>query len=189
RRPGGSGGDGRSAKRSGRSRAEAERRDRRRLTVLRATATGLLTLTLLVVAGTIWLWRVSGDGDAANAARTGAAAAAQAAAPAILSYDYRSYDASVARGKQYTGGAFAKQYAASTHDLKASATKEKAVVRATVSATGVVSATPDTVVLLLYVNQYRQNSNIDGQKVDQNRVVMTMSRSGDSWKVTKVVAA
>lgn len=149
----------------------------------------LLILVVLTAAGAAWLWRMSQERNATRAARTGAAAAAQAAAPAILSYDYRTYDASVARGRKYTAGKFAKQYASSTRELKASAKKEKAVVRATVSASGVVSASPDEVVLLLYVNQYRQNTNIDGQKVDQNRVVMTLSRRGDTWKVTKVVAA
>jgi Mce-associated membrane protein len=57
-----------------------------------------------------------------------------------------------------------------------------------VSASGVVSATPKQVVVLLYVNQYRQNSNITGQKVDQNRVVMTMTLVGQTWKVSKVTA-
>jgi Mce-associated membrane protein len=52
----------------------------------------------------------------------------------------------------------------------------------------VVTASPTRVDVLLYVNQYRQNSNITGQKVDQNMVVMTMVPVGNQWKVSKVTA-
>jgi Mce-associated membrane protein len=106
----------------------------------------------------------------------------------LLSYNYQKFDASVAEGRRYATGSFAKQYATSMRDLKANAVKEKAVVQAKVSAAGVVSATGDRVVLLLYVDQYRQNTNIDGQKVDQNRVLMTMVPAAGDWKVSKVVA-
>ncbi len=127
-------------------------------------------------------------GEGVGRARNEATSVAQAAAPVILSYDYRTYDANVARARRYIGGDFAKQYATSTRDLKKNAVKAKAVVRATVAATSVVSATNNTVVVLLYVDQYRQNSNIDGQKVDQNRVLMTLTRSSGAWLVTKVLA-
>ncbi len=138
------------------------------------------------VAGAVRLPALSGSiGDSA---RNDALASANAAAPALLSYDYRSFDASVAKARKYVTGPFAKQYASTTKGLKANAVKEHAVVSAQVSASGVVSASPTQVVVLLYVNQYRQNSNITGQKVDQNRVVMTMVPVGDLWKVSKVTA-
>ena len=66
--------------------------------------------------------------------------------------------------------------------------KEQAIVRAAVSATGVVTAGPDRVELLLYLNQYRRNTNVTGEKVDQNRVVLTMTRVAGDWKVAQATA-
>ena len=42
--------------------------------------------------------------------------------------------------------------------------------------------------MLLYVNQYRRNVNITGEKVDQNRVVLTLVRVGGEWKVSAAAA-
>jgi len=117
-----------------------------------------------------------------------ALAAASAATSAIFSYDYRGFDASVANGKQFITGAFADEYAQTTATLKPAAEKEKAVVRAEVSAAAVVDAAADQVEVLLYVNQYRRNVNITGEKVDQNRVVLTMTLDGGVCKVLKAAA-
>jgi Mce-associated membrane protein len=115
-------------------------------------------------------------------------AAANTAAQAIFSYDYRTFDASVANGRSFVTGPFAKEYAQTTATLKAAAQKEQAVVRAEVSAAGVVTASPDRVELLLYVNQYRRNVNVVGEKVDQNRVTLTMVRVGRDWRVSAASA-
>ena len=117
-----------------------------------------------------------------------ATAAATAAAQAIFSYDYRSFDSSVANGRSYATGTFADEYAQTTAALKANAVKEQAIVRAAVSATGVVTAATDKVELLLYLNQYRRNTNVTGEKVDQNRVVLTMIRADGGWKVSQATA-
>ncbi|WP_433058678.1 hypothetical protein [Dactylosporangium sp. CS-033363] len=114
--------------------------------------------------------------------------AANAAAQAIFSYDYRSFDASVANGRNFATGGFADEYAQTTGALKANAVAEQAIVRASVSATGVVSASPSQVELLVYVDQYRRNANITGEKVDQNRVVLTMVPVGGAWKVSHALA-
>jgi Mce-associated membrane protein len=42
--------------------------------------------------------------------------------------------------------------------------------------------------LLLFLNQYRRNANIDGEKVDQNRVVLTMVPVNGEWKVSGATA-
>ena len=115
-------------------------------------------------------------------------AAAAPAAKAIFSYDYRTFDTSVANGRLFVTGAFADEYAQTTAALKATATKEQAVVLAEVSATGVVSASGDRIELLLYLNQYRRNVNTAGEKVDQNRVVLTMVPVDGEWKVSGAAA-
>jgi Mce-associated membrane protein len=42
--------------------------------------------------------------------------------------------------------------------------------------------------LLLYLNQYRRNVNTSGEKVDQNRVVLTMVLVDGEWKVSQAAA-
>ena len=123
-----------------------------------------------------------------TAASHEALAAATAATAALFSYDYRTFDASVSNGKQFATGAFAGEYAETTASLRASVQKEQAVVRAEVSAAGVVTASADRVEVLLYVNQYRRNVNITGEKVDQNRVVLTLVPVDGEWKVVAAAA-
>ena len=115
-------------------------------------------------------------------------AAATSAAQAIFSYDYRTFDTSVANARAFVTGQFAAEYAQTTSALKANAVSEQAIVRAAVSASGVVSATPKRVELLVYLNQYRRNTNVTGEKVDQNRVVLTMVPVKGMWMVSRAIA-
>ena len=148
-----------------------------------------LVAALVVTAGLAGAaWYVADRSTRAETARTDALAAATAATQAIFSYDYRGFDASVANGQQFVTGDFAKEYASTTAGLKASAEKEKAIVRAEVSAAGVVESATDRVEVLLYVNQYRRNANITGEKVDQNRVVLTLVPADGAWKVSHALA-
>jgi Mce-associated membrane protein len=149
----------------------------------------LLLIALVLVGGTAaFAWYQADRADRREEAGRQAVAAATAATQAIFSYDYRRFDASVANGKQFVTGDFAKEYAQTTSDLRASAQKEQAVVRAEVSATSIVDQDVSRVEVLLYVNQYRRNVNITGEKVDQDRVVLTMVRVRNEWKVTKATA-
>ena len=123
-----------------------------------------------------------------DAAVRQALATAPPAAKAIFSYDYRSFDASVANGRAFVTGTFADEYAETTAALKPTAVSEQAVVLAEVSATGVVRADAERVELLVYLNQYRRNVNTTSEKVDQNRVVLELSRVGGEWKVSRATA-
>jgi Mce-associated membrane protein len=138
------------------------------------------------VAGAAW-WSHHRADQRQTAVRHSLAAAAPAA-KAIFSYDYRTFDTSVANGRLFVTGGFADEYAQTTAALKETAVKEQAVVVAEVSATGVVEAGGDRVELLLYLNQYRRNVNTAGEKVDQNRVVLTMVPVDGEWKVAKAAA-
>ena len=133
-------------------------------------------------------WYDTDRADRRTAAGNEALNAATAATAALFSYDYRSFDASVANGKQFATGPFAQEYAETTASLRESVRKEQAVVRAEVSAAGVATAAPDRVEILLYVNQYRRNLNITGEKVDQNRVVLTLVPVDGTWKVVAATA-
>lgn len=153
-----------------------------RLRLILAAATAVAALA---AAGA---WYGHHRAESEEAAVRQALASATAAAKAIFSYDYRTFDTSVANGRLFVTGKFAEEYAQTTAALKATAAKEQAVVLAEVSATGVVDAGHDRVELLLYLNQYRRNVNTNGEKVDQNRVVLTMVPADGEWKVSQAAA-
>lgn len=148
----------------------------------------LVVVVLVVAAAVGGLWLQTNRNAGRDADSRTALTAATTAAQVIFSYDYRTFDAGVAKAKPYLTGAFAKEYADTTASLKATATQEQAVVQAQVSAASVVEAAGDHVDLLLYLNQYRRNTNISGEKVDQNRVVLTLVRVGGQWKVSAASA-
>ncbi|GAA3740756.1 hypothetical protein GCM10022225_25070 [Plantactinospora mayteni] len=155
---------------------------RRRLHLALAVATVLAG----AAAGTAWY--AHHQAEQRDSAVRQALATAGPAAKAIFSYDYRSFDASVANGRAFVTGPFADEYAETTSALKSTAVSEQAVVLAEVSASGVIRAETAEVELLVYLNQYRRNANTDGEKVDQNRVVLELRRVGGEWKVSRATA-
>jgi Mce-associated membrane protein len=163
---------------------------------------GLLTalLALLLVAGVVavavlgWQYR---EGRATEQARKQALAAARAAAPVVLSYDHRHLDRDFARAHDLLTGKFRDEYGRTTKAVVGpTARKYDGVVKATVveppgggaPAAAVVSASPDRVVVLLFVNQITESTQVTGSRVDLNRVRMTMSRTSEGWKVSAVDA-
>ncbi|GAA1819476.1 hypothetical protein HC028_10925 [Planosporangium flavigriseum] len=149
----------------------------------------VLSVAIVLFAGLAGAaWYGQHRADQRDSAGRDSMAAAKTAAQAIFSYDYRTFDTSIANGKTFATGPFAKEYAQTTSTLKEAAQKEQAIVRAQVSASGVITAAPDRVEVLLYVNQYRRNVNIVGEKVDQNRVTLTMVRVGNDWRVSGAAA-
>ncbi|MER7401029.1 hypothetical protein ABT373_00765 [Streptomyces sp. NPDC000070] len=159
-----------------------------------------LVLAVLLVAGLValaalgWQYR---DGRLTETARTEALAAARKAAPIVLSYDYRHLDKDFSRARAHLTGDFRDEYAKTTKAVVApTARKYHGVVKATVAAPGsgdapaasVVSASPDKAVVLLFVNQVTESTQVSGSRVDLNRVRVTMDRTGEGWKVSGVDA-
>ncbi|WP_343070618.1 hypothetical protein [Streptomyces bathyalis] len=130
-------------------------------------------------------------------ARTDALAAAQRSAPVILSYDYRRLDRDFAAASARLTGSFREKYRKTTSTVvMPTAKKYRAVVKATVAkppsgkapAASVVSASPDRVVVLLFMNQVSNSTRVSGPRLDLNRVRMTLVRVPDGWKVSAVDA-
>ena len=152
------------------------------------TVAALTTAVVLVGAGAGYLWFAHYQTQQRDRATRACVTAVTPASQAIFSYDYRDFDASVANGRSFVTGAFANEYATTTAGLKATAVKEQAIVQVQVSAVGVVSTSGGGVDVLVYLNQYRRNANITGEKVDQDRVLLTMVRAGKDCKVSKAAA-
>lgn len=160
---------------------------------LRRTAVALVAWIVVSALAGGAAWYFKQQSDVIETARRDALAAAAPAAEAIFSYDYRAFDLSVSNGRTFVTGDFAREYAKITAGLETMAKKEKAIVRAQVSAKGAAEVTPDRVEVLLFVNQYKRNVNITGEKVDENRVVLTMvyvpdRPDGGEWLAAGAVA-
>ncbi|MET9905583.1 hypothetical protein ABZZ74_02020 [Streptomyces sp. NPDC006476] len=160
------------------------RPSRRRL--LTVVLGGLLALGLVAVAMLGWQYR---EDRRAEAARGEALTAARQAAPVVLSYDYRHLDRDFTRARQRLTGNFRDEYRRTTGTVVGpTAAKYHGVVKATVSAASVVSASPDKAVVLLFVNQVTESTQVSGSRLDLNRVRMTMTRASGGWKVSAVDA-
>jgi Mce-associated membrane protein len=165
---------------------------RRRL--LTSVLAVLLVVGLVALAALGWQYR---NGRLTETARTEALAAARKAAPIVLSYDYRHLDKDFSTARAHLTGDFRDEYGKTTKTVVApTAEKYHGVVKATVAApasgaapaAAVVSASPDKVVVLLFINQVTESTQVSGSRVDLNRVRMTMDRTGDGWKVSAVDA-
>ncbi|MFC9682448.1 hypothetical protein [Streptomyces sp. NPDC056948] len=149
-------------------------------------------LGVLLVAGLVALgvvgWQYQ-EGRQAQEARGEALAAARKTAPVVLSYDYRRLDRDFGRARGLLTGKFSDQYRKTTAGVVGPAAKKyHAVVRATVATASVVSASPDKVRVLLFVNQVTESTQVSGSRLDLNRVRMTMNHTADGWKVGAVDA-
>jgi Mce-associated membrane protein len=147
-----------------------------------------IVVAALAVAGVLLVGQR--NHDATQRAGAQALAAARTAAVAVLSYDYRHLDEDFAAAKAHTAQPFTAEYQqTTTKAVRPVATKNAAVVKAVVSAAGVVRAATDRVVVLAFVNQTTSSSRLQRPQVDQNRVELTMVRgSGGQWLVAGVRA-
>ncbi|WP_233273593.1 hypothetical protein [Streptomyces broussonetiae] len=160
------------------------------------TAVPVLVLVAALVLAAVLGWQYR-QGRQAEQARGEALAAAREAAPVVLSYDYRHLDRDFARARALLTGYFRDQYGRTTKTVVApTATTYHGVVKATVAtpsdggtpAASVVSATPDKAVVLLFVNQVTQSTQVPEPRLDLNRVRLTLTRTSDGWKVSGVDA-
>ncbi len=120
--------------------------------------------------------------------RDQALAAAKTEVPVILSYDYRTFDAGLAKGKTVLTGRMIDDYTKSmTTTIKPNAVKLKAVVQASTDSGGVESVSPDgkQVVVLVFGEQKVTQSSLNAPRVDLLRVRATLDLIGGHWLISK----
>ncbi|MFG1877827.1 hypothetical protein ACGFIV_23525 [Sphaerisporangium sp. NPDC049003] len=149
---------------------------------------GLLAavLAVLVAVGFIRLR----DLRAGESASVEALAAARTYAPDMLSYDYRTIDADLARARGYATGDLAEHYRELTRVLAPAVRRQQTVQQAVVAAAAVESATPDRVQVLLFMNMGTTKV-FPGEKqpqkqVVQNRARFVLVRGEDHWLVSEL---
>jgi Mce-associated membrane protein len=159
--------------------------------------TGVLVSALLVptaaLAGEAWyLWGaaspalsetrpvVVGDIEAHSAVETAALDAA-----AIFTTSWRSYDAHVVRVSALMTDTFAEQYRRSAAPVGARMVASRTRTSTKVAASGVVSATPDRVLALLFLDQ-RTITGGGPPSFDARRALVTMVHTDRGWLVANV---
>jgi len=150
------------------------------LGVAAAAVLGLCSATFLLYQ------RVEQASDV-DAARQSAIDAARTRLPQLLSYDYHTLDKDLAGARAGTTGAFRDQFAElSTKVVAPAAQKQQIVTKTTVAGTSVVSAEPNRVVLLVFLDQVTQTKADPSSRIDGARVRATLQRQDGQWLVSEL---
>jgi Mce-associated membrane protein len=166
---------------------------RRRATVPGWLLIGLAALTAAVLVFDTVSWARSGAASGSTALAPNALSAvpaqAEKAAEQILSYDYADLEQDTAVAAGYMTPAYAQTFQRTVDDLLTrSATAQRGVVAARVMASGVVSAEPGKVTVLLFVDQTATTKSAKTPQTALNRVLFTMVDQGGRWLVDDVTA-
>lgn len=155
---------------------------------------GRLTVVLAVLAAAAAValgllgWDLERMDDRADARKAAQVVAAESV-ETILSYDHAAYDKGVEAAKSLMTGEFEPEYTKTIDTVRPEVLESESVVRAEVVASSVVSAEPDRVEALLFVNQTTTGKQVEQPRVDLNRVVVTLVRGDDgAWLVADIEA-
>ena len=150
------------------------------LGVAGAAVLGLCTATFL-------LYQRVEQASEVESARQSAIDAARTRLPQLLSYDYHTLDKDLAGARAGTTGAFRDQFAELTTKVVAPAAQQRQIVtRTTVTGASVVSAEPNRVVLLVFLDQVTQTRADPSSRIDGARVRATLQRQDGQWLVSEL---
>ena len=155
----------------------------------------VLCLVLAGVAGFAW-WRSEHPEDGAapdwaitsTQARDAGMQRAAQLTEKVLSYDWKTLDDDMSAAQKLLAPSFRSEYAKAMNEVKAQTVKNQVELKASVVATSIVSATEQKVVALVFVNQVTTAKGTENQRLDQNRVLVTLGRHGGEWRVSKMDA-
>ena len=120
--------------------------------------------------------------------RNVAMGAASSAAERVLSYSYKSFDDDRKKAQALMGPTLVRQYAKAMDGVAAQTASAKLTLKADVLSAGLLSATEHQAKVLLFVNTVTTTEGSKKQQLDQNRLVMTLTRKDGDWTVTKMDA-
>lgn len=144
-----------------------------------------VALVLALAASVALGWELSRRA-ALDTAQAEALATARAYAVTVTSYDHRDLDRNFADVLDGATGEFKDQYAGASAALGQLINEARATAAGTVVDAGVRAAGTDEVEVLLFVDQTVSNALTATPRVDRSRVLMTMTRQGDRWLVSRL---
>jgi Mce-associated membrane protein len=146
-----------------------------------------LGIALIVISARADDLRTAGNGQVTSVPyRDAAMSAAAANASTVLSYGYKTLDADEKAARAVLTAAFAKKYGTVMDTAGPKATSAKLTLKATVEATSLISLKKDSAKLLLFVNTVTTKVGSQNQQLNQNRVLMEMTRQDGDWVVSKL---
>ncbi|OBG47659.1 Mce protein [Mycolicibacterium fortuitum] len=152
----------------------------------RMLAAALAAIYIVTLAGSGFLgwqlWQAHRVAGASEAARTAAVSYAQI----LTSIDSTKVDENFAQVLDGATGEFKDMYSQSSTQLRQLLIDNKAAAHGVVTESAVQSATKDKVVVLLFVDQSVQNTNIPDPRIDRSRVKMTMEYVDGRWRAAQV---
>jgi hypothetical protein len=157
----------------------------------------LLALCLVLVAVTGYAWYRSenpSEGKApdgvitSSQARDAGMQAAATLTQKVLSYDWKTLPADMKASEAVLAPSFRSQYAKTMDGVKDQTVKNQVKLTAAVVATSIISASTRKVQALVFVNQITTAKGSANQRLDQNRVRVTLTRDGGDWRVSKMDA-
>lgn len=153
----------------------------------------VLCLALSATAGYAWYRSehpsTGKDPDGAITSSQARDAGLQAAAKLtqkVLSYDWKTIDADMSAAEAVLAPSFRSEYSKTLGSVKAQTVENQVKLTASVVATSIISATETKVEALVFVNQVTTAKASKDQRLDQNRVLVTLTRGGGEWRVSKM---
>ncbi len=128
------------------------------------------------------LWNLTSVDDAGRQAQEAATAYAQV----LTSIDSNKVDENFDQVLDGATGEFKDMYSQSSTQLRQLLIDNKATAHGVVVESAVQSATPDEVVVLLFVDQSVSNTSVPDPRIDRSRIKMTMELVDDRWRASKV---
>ncbi|MET0897649.1 MAG: DUF3329 domain-containing protein [Mycobacterium sp.] len=147
-------------------------------------AMALVFVAALALSGTLG-WMVWQDRQVTQAGEQ-AQQAAVAYAQILTSIDSNKVDENFQQVLDGSTGEFKDMYSQSSVQLRQLLIDNKAAAHGVVIDSAVQSATKDTVVVLLFVDQSVSNTNVPDPRIDRSRIKMTMEFVDNRWRASKV---
>ncbi|HET8561403.1 MAG TPA: zinc ribbon domain-containing protein [Marmoricola sp.] len=154
----------------------------------------LLVLVLVAAAFVGWsLWHTQQPAGGQGAirsttARTAGMAAAADLTEKALSYRWASLEADMKAAEARMTPGFKKQYEQAMAKVRAQTLRNHVTLRATAVASSAITASDHEVKALVFVNQVTTTRASKQERVDQNRVVVTLTRGAGDWQISQMKA-
>ncbi len=155
----------------------------------------VVCLVLAAVGGYAWYRSEHPDEGAApdgaitsSSARDAGMQAAAQLTQKVLSYDWKTLDADTKAAQAVLAPSFRSEYAKTMAKVKGDAIKNQLKLTSSVEATSIVSATETKVLALVFLNRVTTAKGTANQRVDSSRVLVTLTRSGGDWRISKLKA-
>lgn len=113
---------------------------------------------------------------------------AEGAAAKVFSYSHASLTADKAAARELLTGEMLEQYDDTMAGVVSTSLANQRVVSATVLGSGLISVRGRDAKVLVFVNQRTTGDDLDRPLLDLDRVVVTLERRSEGWKVSELDA-